>query len=97
MWQELKGEGRSVQFVAVSDSNASWFLTSPPTPALTMPLFRDPSAGRTAWQAFYAGASKHDAFVFDKDGQLILRWRAAERSVSNWRTDIGAAVRGLPP
>jgi hypothetical protein len=97
LWTELKNEGRPVQFVAVSDSNASWFLTSPPSPALTMSLFRDPSAGRTAWRAFDATAVKHDTFVFDANGQRVLTWKVSQNSLSQWRTAIGAAVRQLPP
>jgi hypothetical protein len=97
LWTELKNEGRSVQFVAVSDSNASWFLTSPPSPALTMSLFRDPSPGRNAWRAFDANAVKHDTFVFDANGQRVLTWKVSQNSLSQWRTTIGAAVRQLPP
>ncbi|MDP3238482.1 MAG: hypothetical protein Q8S33_34855 [Myxococcales bacterium] len=85
-----------MQFVALSDSNASWFLTSPPNPALTMPLFRDGTAGRTAWRQLDPTASKHDTVVFDAAGQRVLSWKASQRSVSMWRTDIGAAVRALP-
>jgi len=96
LWSELKSEGRTVQFVALSDSNASWFLTSPPSPALTMPLFRDPSPARTAWSQLEAGAVKHDTFVFDAAGQKVLSWKASARSVSQWRSDLGAAVRALP-
>ena len=96
MWSELKNEGLSVQFVALSDSNASWFLTSPPTPALTMPLFRDGSAVRTAWRELDPTAPKHDTVVFDAAGQRVLTWKASQRSVSMWRTDIGAAIRSLP-
>lgn len=86
-----------MQFVAVSDSNASWFLSSPPTPALTMPLFRDPSPGRDAWRAFDGNAVKHDTFVFDASGQRVLGWKVSQNSLSQWRATIGAAVRSLPP
>ena len=85
-----------MQFVALADSQAGWFLSSPPTPALTMPLFRDPSAAREAWRELDAQAVKHDTFVFDAAGQLVLSWKAT-RGVSSWRTDIAAAVRRLPP
>ncbi len=95
MWQELKAEGRSVQFVALSDSNASWFLSSPPTPALTMPLLRDPSPAREAWRALDGSAVKHDTFVFDADGQKVLSWKSS-RGVSQWRAEIGEAIRRLP-
>lgn len=96
MWTELKSEGRTVQFVALSDFNATWFLDSPPSPALTMPLLRDPSAGRTAWRAFDSTAVKHDTFVFDANGQRVLSWKASQSSISQWRSAIGAAVRALP-
>ncbi len=97
MWTELKNEGRSVQFVAVSDSNASWFLSSPPSPALTMPLFRDPSPSRTAWRELDPNAVKHDTVVFDANGQRVLTWKVSQNSLSQWRTAIGSAVRQLPP
>ncbi len=86
-----------MQFVAVSDSNASWFLTSPPSPALTMPLFRDPSPGRDAWRELETSAVKHDTFVFDASGRRVLTWRVSQNSLSQWRTTIGTAVRQLPP
>ncbi len=86
-----------MQFVAVSDSNASWFLSSPPSPALTMPLFRDPSPSRTAWRELDPNAVKHDTVVFDANGQRVLTWKVSQNSLSQWRTAIGSAVRQLPP
>jgi hypothetical protein len=80
-----------VQFVVVSDSNASDFASR-----VTMPLFRDLSPSRSAWTAFDAAAVKHDTIVFDAQGQRVL-YRRSSSGLSNWRTDIAATVRTLPP
>lgn len=72
--------------MVVSDANASWFSSS-----FDGPLFRDASAGRTAWRAFEDGATKHLTFVYDRDGRTVLRWFSP--TPTTFAADIGAAVR----
>ena len=91
MWTELKGEGRGVQFVVLSDSNATDFVGRS-----SAPLFKDPTAGRAAWRALDPSAVKHDTVVFDAQGRVVL-YRRASSGLSTWRADIAAAVRSLPP
>lgn len=82
-----------MQFVALSDANATDFVGR-----LSMPLLRDPSAGRQAWQAMEPGAFKHDTFVYDAAGKRVLYWDAGGGlDASGWRSAVGAAVRQLPP
>ncbi len=92
MWTELKNEGRTAQFVVVSDSNASDFVSR-----VTMPIFKDPSAGRAAWFELDASALKHDTFVFDAQGRRVATLKLNGGLSSTWRADVAAAVRALPP
>ena len=80
-----------MQFVALSDSNASDFVSR-----VTMPVLRDPSAARDAWRALDPSAQKHDTVLFDAQGRVVL-YRRASAGLSNWRADVGAAIRALPP
>jgi hypothetical protein len=73
--------------VVLSDGNADDFLTR-----VSMPIFRDPT--RNAWKAFRSDVLKHDTFVYDADGKLVLSWRVSDGSFA---AKIGAAVRMLPP
>lgn len=91
MWTELKAEGRGVQFVVLSDSNATDFVGR-----LSAPILRDPTAQKAAWKALDPGAVKHDTVLFDAQGQVVLYRRAAS-GLTSWRADIAAAVRSLPP
>jgi hypothetical protein len=61
-----------------------------------MPLFRDPSPGRDAWRAFDPNALKHDTFIYDANGQLVL-YRKSSSGLGTWRADMAAAIRALPP
>jgi hypothetical protein len=79
-----------VQFVVLSDVNATDFAT-----LVTVPIFRDPSGGRVAWAEMEAGAVKHDTFVFDRTGTRTLFWDASARSFSAWSAEIRAAVVAL--
>jgi len=88
LFNQLKSEGRSVQFVVLSDGNASDFVSR-----ISVPIFRDPN--RDGWRAFRADVVKHDTFVFDAQGKLVLTWRVA--SGTSFSPSIGAAVRMLPP
>ncbi len=81
-----------MQFVVVSDSNASDFVSR-----VTMPIFRDPSAGRDAWFAFDPTALKHDTFIFDAQGQRVKTLKLNGGLAATWRSDVAAAVRALPP
>ncbi len=82
-----------MQFVVLSDANASDFV-----PVLTMPLFRDPSPNRAAWLELDATAYKHDTFVFDAQGRRVLTLKLnGSLNPATWRSDVGAAVRALPP
>lgn len=82
-----------MQFVVLSDSNASDFVGR-----VTMPIFRDPTPGRASWTQMEPGSIKHDTFVFDAQGQRTLVWKASGGlDATKWRTDIAAAVRALPP
>jgi hypothetical protein len=73
--------------VVLSDEGAEDYLTR-----VTMPIFRDPNGD--AWLAFRSDALKHDTFVYDADGKLVLSWRISDGS---FVAKIGAAVRMLPP
>lgn len=88
----MKAEGRTVQFVVVSDSNASDFVTR-----VTMPIFLDPSPGRAAWLELDPSALKHDTFLFDAQGRRVLTLKLNGALSSTWKADVAAAVRALPP
>ncbi|MDP3154721.1 MAG: hypothetical protein Q8N23_18730 [Archangium sp.] len=80
-----------MQFVALSDSNASDFVGR-----LSAPILKDASAQRVAWKALDPAAVKHDTVVFNAQGQVVL-YRRASAGLGTWRADIAAAVRSLPP
>lgn len=83
----LVADGYPVQFVALSDQNATDFIG-----LTSVPIFRDPSAGRTAWSQMQSGAVKHDTFVFGRDGVRVLFWDASAEDLGDWAADIRAAV-----
>lgn len=86
----MVAEGYRVQFVLLSDVNATDFVTH-----ASVPIFRDPSGNRAAWAQMEPGAVKHDTFVYARDGQRALFWDASARSFSAWQGDIRAAVEAL--
>jgi hypothetical protein len=86
----LLAEGYPVQFVLLSDQNATDFngLT-------TVPIFRDASPGRVRWAEMQQGAVKHDTFVYSRTGARTLFWDASARNLSNWSKEIRAAVEAM--
>ncbi len=86
----LVADDYPVQFVALSDVNASDF-----TSLVSVPLFRDPSGTRAAWAEMEPGAVKHDTFVFAPSGERTLFWDASARDLGDWMRDIRAAVEAL--
>ena len=86
---ELKGQGYDVQFVLLSDSNATDFSTR-----VSVPIFRDPTGTRDAWNQMEAGALKHDTFVFTRQG-VRARYREASAGLSSWADDVRAEVVAL--
>jgi hypothetical protein len=76
-----------VQFVVLSDQNATDFTTR-----TTVPIFRDASAGRMAWQATQPGATKHDTFVYARTGERTFYWDASATQLSSFSAEIRAAV-----
>jgi hypothetical protein len=76
-----------VQFVLLSDQNASDFIGR-----ATVPIFRDPSAGRARWSEMQAGAVKHDTFVYSRTGVRTLFWDVRSRDLAKWSSEIRAAV-----
>jgi hypothetical protein len=86
----LVAEGYGVQFVLLSDVNATDFVGR-----AAVPIFRDPSPGRVAWQEMEAGSFKHDTFVFSRAGVRTLFWDASAQNLSMWSADIRAAVESL--
>lgn len=84
---ELATEGYSVQFVVVSNQNASDFVER-----TTVPIFRDPEPGRPAWDEMEPSARKHDTFVYSRSGDRVLFWDTSENSLGDWSADIRAAV-----
>lgn len=79
-----------MQFALLSDVNASDFIT-----LAAVPIFRDPSAGRDAWDQMEPGAVKHDTFVFSAAGLRTLFWDTSARSLAQWSADIRQAVEAL--
>jgi len=79
-----------VEFIALSDQNATDYVTR-----VSFPIFKDPSAGRTAWTEMQAGAFKHDTFVFDKTGTRTLFWDASTKNLSTLSADLRAAVEAI--
>lgn len=76
--------------MVLSDVNATDFVGR-----TAVPIFRDPSAGRTAWSMMDAGAVKHDTFVFDRSGSRTLFWDASSENLATWSADIRAAVETI--
>lgn len=76
-----------MQFVALSDQNATDFVG-----ITSVPIFRDPTAGRPTWTQMQSGAVKHDTFVFARDGLRVLFWDASAEDLGMWATNIRAAV-----
>jgi hypothetical protein len=83
----MVGEGYRVQFVLLSDQNASDFIGR-----ASVPLFRDPVGGRPSWNQMEPGAVKHDTFVYARDGARVLFWDTSSENLAAWATDIRAAV-----
>jgi hypothetical protein len=83
----LVAEGYPVQFVALSDQNATDFVGR-----TSVPIFRDPSGTRVAWSEMQNGAVKHDTFVFARDGVRVLFWDTSEQNLGMWDANIRAAV-----
>ncbi len=79
-----------MQFVVLADQNADDFASR-----VSMPIFRDPSAGRAAWLEMQSTAVKHDTFVFDKTGVRTLFWDASTRSFGALSADLRAAVEAI--
>lgn len=86
----LVGEGYAVQFVVLSDVNATDFVGR-----TDVPIFRDPAPGRPTWGQMEPGAVKHDTFVFSKAGVRTLFWDTSSRNLASWSADIRAAVEAL--
>jgi hypothetical protein len=85
-----------VQFAMVSDRFGSEYF--PGRADLTMPVFQDDSSNRAAWRALKTNALKHDTFVFNAQGVLVLSWTSKGLlDADGFKTDIAAAVRALPP
>ncbi|MBP9088732.1 MAG: hypothetical protein KBG15_21590 [Kofleriaceae bacterium] len=76
-----------MQFVVLSDANATDFNS-----IVKVPVFTDPAAGRPAWIEMEPGAVKHDTFVFSRTGVRTFVWDASSRSFGAWGADIRAAV-----
>jgi len=76
-----------VQFVVLSDANATDFNS-----IVKVPVFSDPGAGRPAWSEMEPGAVKHDTFVFSRTGVRSFVWDASSHSFGAWGADIRAAV-----
>ncbi|MBP6632047.1 MAG: hypothetical protein KBG28_00370 [Kofleriaceae bacterium] len=88
----MLAEGEPVQFVVLSDVNATDFVGR-----TSVPIFRDPSGARVAWAEMEPGAVKHDTFVFDQAGVRRRFWDASSESFAAWATDIRAEVEALTP
>jgi hypothetical protein len=76
-----------VQFVVLSDVNASDFTTR-----VSVPIFRDPTSNRGAWQETQPGATKHDTFVYARDGARVLFWDASNEELASFSSKVRAAV-----
>ncbi len=85
-----------MQFVIVADRFGSEYF--PGRNDLTMPVFQDDSSNRAAWRALKATVIKHDTFVFNAQGELVLSWTSKGLlNADGFKTEIAAAVRALPP
>jgi hypothetical protein len=88
--EQLISEGYPVEFVILSDQNATDFSALVP-----FSIFRDASPGRPAWVQMDAGAVKHDTFVYDKTGARTLFWDASMNSFATLTADLRAAVEAI--
>jgi hypothetical protein len=89
----LRAEGRDVEFVVLSDANASDFASR-----TRLRLFRDAEPGRPAWREMRPSPSKHDTFVFNAAGERTFFWQGSYTGdASRWTADIGQAVRAVTP
>lgn len=79
-----------MQLTVLSDVNATDFVNR-----VTVPIFRDPSAGRQAWRELDSGAVKHDTFVFAPTGERTLFWDTSARDFAKWSAEIRAAVEAI--
>jgi hypothetical protein len=90
---QLKAERRDIDVVVLGDANADEFVRR-----TALPLFRDGTPGRQAWQAMRSGASKHDTFVFAPNGERTFFWAGSYTGDANrWTTEVGAAARAVAP
>jgi hypothetical protein len=90
---QLTAERRDIDVVVLGDANASEFVRR-----TALPLFRDGTPGRQAWQAMRSGASKHDTFVFAPNGERTFFWAGSYTGDANrWTTEVGAAARAVAP
>ncbi len=90
LFDDLVSEGYPVEFVVLSDQNATDFVSR-----ISLPIFRDPSPGRAAWVEMQAEAAKHDTFVFDKAGVRTLFWDASTSDFAELSADVRAAVEAI--
>ncbi len=74
----------------LSDQNATDFAS-----LVSMPIFRDPSPGRAAWNELQPSAVKHQTFVFNKLGVRTLFWNPAQRPFDQLSADIRGAVEAI--
>lgn len=86
----MVAEGYNVQFVVLADVNATDFVGR-----TSVPIFRDDTKGRTAWQMMEPGAGKHDTFVYGTDGVRTLFWDTTVHKLGLWGADIRVAVEAL--
>lgn len=84
---DLVAEGYPVQLVVLSDQNAEDFVGR-----TSAPIFEDPSAGTVSWQQTQPGATKHDTFVYARDGVRVLFWDATSKDLATLAADIRVAV-----
>lgn len=76
-----------MQFVVLSDANATDYINR-----VSVPIFRDAAGGLPAWREMKPDAAKHDTFVFDTAGALVLSWDVGSEQFTEWAADIRAAV-----
>lgn len=79
-----------MQFVVLADINADDFISR-----VSVPIFREPTAGRPAWLEMESIARKHDTFVYGPDGLRTLFWDASAHDLQKWSTEIRAAVEAI--
>lgn len=84
---DLVAEGYPVQFVVLSDINATDFVGR-----TSVPIFRDPSSNRAAWSETQPNPAKHDTFVYSRTGTRTLFWDTSNEMLPQWSADIRAAV-----